>query len=835
MSDTIQIERKWQNIWQKEKTFVARVNHEAPKYYVLEMLPYPSGKIHVGHLRNYSIGDVIARFKKMQGFNVLHPMGFDSFGLPAENAAINHKTHPKLWTYSNIDSMKTQLQSIGLSYDWSKEFATSDPEYYVHEQKFFLELYEKGLVYQKESLVNWDPVDNTVLANEQVVDGRGWRSGALVEQKYLKQWFVKMKHYANELLEDLNTLSAGWPSSVLSMQEKWIGKSAGINLQFKIKDHDVSIEVFSRRPETLFGATFIGLSPNHPIVKELLCTNSVVNDFIKNYKQNVTSSSVIDKLPINGVCTGLYVINPIDSKSIIPVVIANYVSMDFGTGAIFGCPAHDDKDLELADVLCLNTKVVIQDGHMINSDFLDGLTELDARRVISDTLITHNNAQSITHYRLKDWGVSRQRFWGCPIPMIHCSSCGVVPADKADLPILLPDDVDFDGKGNPLDHHHTWKNVVCPKCKSKATRETDTFDTFFESSWYFTRYCDNNAKDMTNKTACEYWMPVDRYIGGVEHAVMHLLYARFFARVMNDLGHLHVREPFTHLLTQGMVLHATYKNSANEWVYPSEVYDVKGELFQKGTNLPVVKGAVEKMSKSKKNMVDLDAMFVEYGADVMRLFILSDSPPEKDLEWDIAGMQGCQRFISKLKSMSENLRFAKVSDGVDCVDMRILVNDTVKNVTHDLENYRLNKAIARIRELFNALSKHASEKMDVACSQLIESFKILLQLLHPFIPHITEEIWEQMGYKTQIIHHKWPIYEEWSYQHKSHKFAIQVNGKLRSTIELDVSMSDDDIKDVVIQLPEIQKYIKGAVIKNIIIIPGKVINIVYTPDTKSNN
>ncbi|WP_425361295.1 leucine--tRNA ligase [Candidatus Tisiphia endosymbiont of Ceraclea dissimilis] len=843
------IEKKWQRIWLEEKAFAAKDNSDKPKYYVLEMLPYPSGKTHVGHLRNYSIGDCIARFMKSRGYNVLHPMGWDAFGLPAENAAINNNSNPKDWTYSNIATMRDQLKSIGFSYDWSREITTCNPDYYKHEQKFFLELYNRGLAYQKESLVNWDPVDKTVLANEQVVDGRGWRSGALVEKKYLKQWFLKITNYAEELLNEISKLEF-WPDSVKSMQEKWIGKSEGANFTFKIKDHQANIEVFSTRPETIFGASFVAIAYNHPIVGQLVDKNNDMVLFIEKCSQLHTNAAV-DKSEKEGVYTNLFAIHPFDSTIIIPVIITNFVLIDYGTGAVFGCPAHDERDHALAKKMGLSIKQVVinqdvqmdvysepytGDGMMINSDFLNDLTVQDAKQKSIEEFEKRGLGKRTINYRLKDWGVSRQRYWGCPIPIIYCSVCGTVPVAEKDLPITLPSDVIFYGNGNPLDSHPTWKDTNCPKCQKQAIRETDTLDTFFESSWYFIRYCNVAAKDITDKQVCDYWLPVDQYIGGIEHAVMHLLYARFFTKVMNEQGYLSIREPFNNLLTQGMVLHATYKDANNNWLYPDEVIKQSDKWINKNTGEEVVQGRIEKMSKSKKNLVDLESILTNHSADAIRLFVLSDSPPEKDFEWSANGLEGCSRFISKLENMAEILINSEITEGSSNKSNKLtkLTHYTIKHVTEELKDFKLNKAIARMRELFNALSDEVSKgregNVNIVNSSIDysvkERFRVLIMLLNPFIPHITEEIWQKLGSKERLYQTSWPSFDESLLELESYTMAIQVNGKLRATQEFANVTSNIEIQNMVMQLPEIQKHLSGKEPKKIIIIPSKIVNIV---------
>jgi leucyl-tRNA synthetase len=840
----IEIERKWQNIWETNKVFQAQES-DLPKYYVLEMFPYPSGKIHVGHLRNYTIGDAIARFMRAKGYNVLHPMGWDAFGLPAENAAISNKTHPAKWTYENIENMRTQLKAIGLSYDWNREIASCSPDYYRHEQKFFLEMLDKGLAYQKESLVNWDPVDNTVLANEQVIDGKGWRSGALIERRSLKQWFLRITNYAEELLNSIRTLE-GWPESVRTMQEKWIGKSEGANIKFQLKGNDDFIEVFSTRPETLFGGSFVAVAYNHPIIEKFVEKNPAIEDFIKSCSQMSVALADIEKAPKNGINTGLKVQHPFDSNIELPVYIANFVLMDYGTGAVFGCPAHDERDHEFAKLLKLPIKQVVASGTseevdviknaytgagtIINSNFLNGKSVTEAKEIAIQELEKRDLGSRKINYRLKDWGISRQRFWGCPIPIIYCDSCGIVPVPEKDLPVELPEDVSFDKPGNPLDHHPTWKHVNCPKCSKPAQRETDTFDTFFESSWYFARFCSNDAPEITDRKACDYWMPVDQYIGGIEHAVLHLLYARFFNKVMCDLGYVGVREPFKNLLTQGMVLHQTYKDHEGNWVYPDEVIKEGDKYLHKDSRAPISIGKLEKMSKSKKNVVALDVIIETLGADTARMFVLSDSPPEKDLEWSASGIEGCARFIYKLSNMQIQLLSYKdeplPQNSALGESLLKIIHSTIKYVTEDIEKFRLNKAIARLREFFNALAEALDEKSS-DCEKLIyDGFEILIRLLNPFIPHLTEELWYNLGNKTILAQTPWPTYEEKYLKSSTVTIAIQVNGKLRATHDFAVDIDEAAAKDIALSLDNVKKFIEGKKVKKVIVVQNKIVNIV---------
>ncbi len=838
--DIIGIERKWQKIWHDNRVFNVSEKSDKKKYYVLEMFPYPSGKIHVGHLRNYSIGDVIARYFKAIGYNVMHPMGWDAFGLPAENAAIKNNTLPKDWTYKNIEAMKEQLKTVGLSYDWDREVTSCSPDYYKHEQKFFLDLYKKGLAYQKDSLVNWDPVDNTVLANEQVIDGKGWRSGAVVEKKNLHQWFLKITDYAEELLNDIDKLE-NWPDNVRLMQKNWIGRSEGAKLTFQIPEINEQVEIYSTKPEVIFGISFVAIAYNHPLIAKLQKT-SEMNEFISKCEKNSTMEASIEKLDKECVFTGLNVAHPFNANIKLPLIIANFVLMDYGTGAVYGCPAHDERDFELVqNEPRLTIKQVVQDKQnkidltnkaflyeeddlLINSDFLDGMKVSDARKYIIDKFEELGIGKRQINYRLRDWGVSRQRYWGCPIPIIYCDNCGVVPEDEKNLPVELPKDVDLTKTGNPLDNHPSWKHTNCPKCNRPAVRETDTFDTFFESSWYFARFCNPNAENITDLDACNYWMPVDQYIGGVEHAILHLLYARFFTKLMADAGYIKdIREPFKSLLTQGMVVHATYKDSNGDWVYPDDVTSRDGKLYHKN-GLEVQKGKIEKMSKSKLNVIDLENILQIYGADALRLFVLSDSPVEKDLEWTNAGLDGAKRFISKLYHTIIESDACHKSEQIDMI-LDKLTHTTIKNVTDDIVNYRLNKAIARIRELFNAASGELN-KHNILTPTIRKSFEVIIQLLNPFIPHITEELWNKMSNSTPLYDTLWPSFDASKLENDNYNLAVQINGKLRATHEFSVNDSDEQIKNTLLNLAAVQKHIAGQTIKKFIIVPKKIANIV---------
>jgi leucyl-tRNA synthetase len=844
------IEVKWQRIWEENRAFQVFQDDSKPKYYVLEMLPYPSGRIHVGHLRNYAIGDCIARFMKSRGYNVLHPMGWDAFGLPAENAAIEHKTHPELWTLNNIDFMRKELKSMGLSYDWTREITSCDPEYYKHEQKFFLELYHKGIVYRKESLVNWDPVDQTVLANEQVVEGKGWRSGALIERRSLKQWFLKITDYAEELLGELNNLK-GWPEKVRLMQEKWIGRSEGLDFAFALLHKEgkalaedlKTIRVFSSKPETIFGLSFVAVAYDHPIVSSISARMPEIAEVISKYASMSVAEGEISKAPKHAVLTDLLALHPLDPEIKVPVIIASYVMSDYGSGGVFGCPGHDERDREVAELLGLEIKCVIQDREssqseskaeiMINSGFLDGLSILEAREKIISEFEDKKLGMRKINYRLRDWGVSRQRFWGCPIPIIHCKSCGTVPVPYQALPVTLPKQISFKDSGNPLASNLDWKNVKCPKCSEDAERETDTLDTFFESSWYFTRYCNPNAQNMTSSES-DYWLPVDQYIGGVEHAVMHLLYARFFTKLMSESGYVKIREPFTRLLTQGMVLHASYKDVNGEWVYPEQIEKVGDKLIRRDNGLEVFQEKIEKMSKSKKNTTDLESLKKKYGVDALRLFALSDSPPEKDLEWSTAGLDGCKRFLNSLYNLGDKMLELRSISGDHEIfrssdksteELVSFAHRTIKRVTKEIGEFKLNKAIAGIRELFNKLSDYLNiDSPNIAIA--LETYHRIISLLSPFVPHLSEELNQRLNLGLPLYKADWPVYKEDLAVEDSYNLAIQINGKLRTVRKVENDIAQAEVQKLSLSLPEISKALEGKLIKKVIFVPGKIFNIV---------
>ncbi|AEI89278.1 MAG: leucine--tRNA ligase [Candidatus Midichloria mitochondrii] len=828
------IEQKWQKIWSEKKVFEAQVDRSKPKKYILEMLPYPSGRIHMGHLRNYTIGDVIARIQKSLGFNVLHQLGWDAFGLPAENAAMQNKVAPKQWTMENIASMKNQLLPMGFSYDWNREIATCSPDYYKHEQKFFIDFYNQGFAYQKEGIVNWDPIDQTVLANEQVIDGRGWRSGAVVKRKKLKQWFLKITDFAEDLLSGLEQLK-GWPEKVRLMQTNWINKSEGAEVDFKT-DTGSKIRIFTTRPETLFGATFIGVAFDHPLIENMDETPEL-SLFLEECKKISAPEDALEKAEKLGLDTGIKAIHPFDAAIKLPIFITNFVLSDYGTGAIFGCPAHDSRDHEFAVKYNLPIRQVVKpledievdimqapfvdDGTMLNSDFLNDLSIAEAKKVIIKSLENNKIGVGKTTYRLKDWGISRQRYWGCPIPIIYCNNCGTLPVPEKDLPVVLPEDVQFDKPGNPLDHHPTWKFVACPQCGKDALRETDTFDTFFESSWYFLRYCSPNSSSPFEKDEIDYWGPVDQYIGGIEHAVMHLLYARFFTRALKKLGYLNIDEPFTNLLTQGMINHETYKDQNNNWLYPEEVLKTQAGTIERANGAPVTVGRIEKMSKSKKNVVEPDRILDKYGADTIRLFVLSDSPPEKDLEWTEAGVEGCNKYLQRVaKLVFDTLDENK--NGKDDEGVLSLIHKTIQSVSTDFENFHFNKAIARLRELTNALYSS-----DISSTIKKEGVKILTRLLNPIAPHLTEELWSTLGCGTMLAPYPWPAPDLSLIKEDTVTIAIQTNGKLRSTIEVPKDTTQKEVERLSLELQNIRNFLNDKNIKKVIYIPNKIINIVY--------
>ena len=857
-----QAEAKWQSVWEDRGCFAVSEDADKPKYYVLEMFPYPSGRIHMGHVRNYTLGDVLARYKRARGFNVLHPMGWDAFGLPAENAARENKVHPAPWTEQNIATMRKQLKAMGLSYDWSREIATCDPDYYRHEQKMFLDFLEQGLVYRKESWVNWDPVENTVLANEQVIDGKGWRSGANVENRFLSQWFMNITAFSEELLQDLETLDR-WPGRVRLMQEKWIGRSDGAYMFFDFDGRNGGqggrLEVFTTRPDTIFGASFCAIAANHPLSQDLSEDDANLRAFITECGSAGTSEAAIETAEKVGYDTGIRVRHPFDDERTLPLYVANFVLMEYGTGAIFGCPAHDQRDLEFArkyglDVIpvvapqetdaesfVIGDEAFTDDGVLINSAFLDGLGVEEAKSAIIERLDAADAGRPGVNYRLRDWGISRQRYWGCPIPVIHCVDCGIVPVPEGDLPVVLPEDADLDASGNPLDNHPTWKDAGCPACGKPARRETDTFDTFFESSWYFARFCSPHADTAFTREAADYWLPVDQYIGGIEHAVLHLLYSRFFTRALKQCGYLGIKEPFEGLLTQGMVCHETYRDENGKWLYPDEV-EITGyksaralEGAQGGSAVTV--GRSEKMSKSRKNVVDPESIIETYGADTARLFMLSDSPPDRDLDWTEAGIEGAWRYVNRLWRMVNQ---APAPPGTFLAAIGVtrpdalgehsqavlkIIHRTIVAVSDDLDKFHFNRAVARIRELTNELEDLSPEE-EGADWVMRQGLETAVYLIGPMMPHLAEELWHSLGHQTLLADTPWPEAEADQLVEKNVTVAVQVNGKLRGTLDLPKDSDDQTAETAALALENVSAAIAGKPIRKVIIVPNRIINVV---------
>ena len=844
------IETKWQERWEDERCFTADTGTEKPKYYVLEMFPYPSGRIHMGHVRNYTLGDVVARYRRARGFNVLHPMGWDAFGLPAENAAMERGVHPGKWTTENIAAMRTQLRGMGLSYDWDRELATCTPDYYQHEQRMFLRFLDKGLAYRKESWVNWDPVENTVLANEQVVDGRGWRSGAEVERRLLSQWFLKITEYADDLLDAIDRLER-WPDRVRLMQQNWIGRSEGAEVSFRLTraspDSSDSITVFTTRPDTLFGASFLAVAANHPIALALAEDDDAAADFVAECAKLGTSEAAVETAEKKGYDTGLYVAHPLDDSIELPVYIANFVLMEYGTGAIFGCPAHDQRDLDFANAYDLPViPVVLPDdadaasfaitdtaytgpGKLYQSRDWDGLGVEDGKRAAITALEASGSGTGRTTYRLRDWGVSRQRYWGCPIPIIHCDSCGQVPVPEADLPVTLPEDIDFDAPGNPLSNHPTWKDVNCPTCGGKAVREQDTFDTFFESSWYFLRFADPHHPEGFSREAAAYWMPVDQYIGGVEHAVLHLLYSRFFMRALRDTGYLEMDEPFAGLMTQGMVCHQTFRDSDGKWLFPTEVERDGAGWKQLETGGDVKAGRIEKMSKSKRNVVDPELIISKYGADTARLFMLSDSPPERDMEWTESGVEGASRFLKRLYRMAADPALAKAGGALPTEgaggDLVRATHRAIDAMSGDIEGFRFNKAVAQLYTLANAIG---DVKGDDDASAAARRFGIvtLTRLIYPMAPHIAEEMWQALGHDTMLAVTAWPEADPALLTDDSIEIGVQVNGKLRDTVSLPRDAEEDDARATALASAGVIRYLEGREPRKVIVVKNRIINVV---------
>ena len=836
-------EPRWQKAWDDAGTFRA-VRDERPKYYVLEMFPYPSGRIHMGHVRNYTMGDVVARFKRAQGFSVLHPMGWDAFGMPAENAAMEQGGHPRDWTYGNIATMRGQLKPLGLSIDWSREFATCDDDYVAQQQSLFLDFLDAGLIARKSAQVNWDPVDMTVLANEQVIDGKGWRSGAVVERKELTQWFFRISEYSDELLSALDGLT-GWPDKVRLMQANWIGKSRGLQFRFATtgapKGFD-AIEVYTTRPDTLMGASFAALSPDHPLIRALAETRPEIAAFVEECRRVGTTEEAIETAPKLGFDTGLTVRHPLDPAWELPIWIANFVLMDYGTGAIFGSPAHDERDhefatkyglpipatfgergmtLEQADAFVAKAPYVPMKSELVTyvRGFSGAVEQTGEDAVIA--AINHAEAngygEGVTKFRLRDWGISRQRYWGCPIPVVHCATCGTVPERKENLPVLLPQDVSFDVPGNPLDRHPSWRDVACPVCGKPARRETDTMDTFVDSSWYYARFTAPHAATPTVRADADYWMNVDQYIGGIEHAILHLLYSRFFARAMVRTGHLPetAKEPFDALFTQGMVTHEIYmtRDDRGRPVYhlPEDVVD--GKLAD-GTAVEVIPSA--KMSKSKKNVVDPVNIVANFGADTARWFMLSDSPPERDVEWTAAGAEAANKFLSRLWRLAD-----ETPEGGDDPELTRSAHRAIADVTKAIEGFAFNKAVAKLYELANAIGKSPA-----GGESRRAVLRILAQLMAPMVPHLAEEVWSKAGGQGMVVDAAWPKADPSMLVSDSVVLPIQINGKRRAEIEVPKDMSKQEIEAIVLADETVQRFMEGAAPKKLIVVPGRIVNVV---------
>jgi leucyl-tRNA synthetase len=827
---------KWQKAWDEAATFLAPpADDPRPKSYVLEMFPYPSGRIHMGHVRNYTMGDVLARFKAMTGHAVLHPMGWDSFGMPAENAAMEKNVHPGDWTRANIAAMKKQLKRLGLAIDWSRELSTCEPDYYGHEQALFLDMYKAGLVYRKESTVNWDPVDMTVLANEQVIDGRGWRSGALVEKKKLNQWFLKITDFAEELLEGLGGLDA-WPDKVKLMQENWIGKSKGLNCTFNLVGSGDGIDVFTTRPDTMFGASFVAIAAEHPLALNLATNAPALQDFIAECKKGGTTAAEIETAEKRGFNTGLSVEHPLDPSWHLPVYVANFVLMDYGTGAVFGCPAHDQRDLDFARKYDLSVTRVVAEGdetdsdfngdtaytgpgHIVNSHFLNGMSVDEAKAAVIAKAKQDGWGEGQTQYRLRDWGVSRQRYWGTPIPIIHCTFCGVLPAPRSHLPIVLPEDVSFDIPGNPLDRHPTWKNVPCPNCREPAQRETDTLDTFADSSWYFIRFASQPKDAPFHREEAEAWLPVGQYIGGIEHAILHLLYARFWTRALHHMGKISVTEPFGALFTQGMVTHETYKASDGSWLSPEEV-KIAGDATTTLSGDPVIRGRIEKMSKSKKNVVDPDPMFDAYGADAVRWFMLGDSPPERDLEWSESGIEGTWRFVNRIWRLFAEPAPSGAANATHDTALDKVLHRAIAGIAIDIEALHFNKAVAKVHELVNAIEKSP------ASASRARAIAVLPLLISPMLPHLAEECGAALRLDGLIAEKPWPEHDPALLVDDEVTIAVQINGKLRDTIVVPKTLDKAGLEALALSSDKIIRSLDGATPEKVIVVPGRLVNIV---------
>ena len=853
-----EIEEKWQKLWEENKSFQVSEDEEKRKYYVLEMFPYPSGRIHMGHVRNYSIGDVVARYKRMRGYNVLHPMGWDAFGLPAENAAIERGIHPEKWTQENILYMKTQLKRMGLSYDWTREIATCQPEYYRWNQWIFLQFFKRGLAYKKSSLVNWCPSCDTVLANEQVIEGACWRCDSVVTQKELDQWFFRITEYAEALLRDLDRLP-GWPEKVLIMQRNWIGKSIGAEIFFPLVDRPESLQVFTTRPDTVFGATFISLAVEHPLASELSRgkpQEDAVREFIDKIKQQKLAGRGAEEGEKEGIFTGAYATNPFTGANI-PIYLANFVLMEYGTGAVMAVPAHDQRDFEFARKYGLSIRVVIQpwgsvlkaeelteayvdEGVMVNSGPFSGLNNIEGKGKIAEHLEKQRWGKKAIRYRLRDWGVSRQRYWGTPIPIIYCDHCGVMPVPEDQLPVTLPIDVPFTGKGgSPLAESKSFSEVECPQCGAGARRETDTMDTFVDSSWYYLRYISPSALTAPfDAKPAEYWMAVDQYIGGVEHAVLHLLYARFFTKALRDVGLANVDEPFTNLLTQGMVCKETYRCAEHSWLLPTELVGSEGDGWRcPQCTRPVKKGRVEKMSKSKKNIVDPEELINAYGADTARLFTLFAAPPEKDLEWSDQGVEGAYRFLTRLwrfvvqhreMLLATEADPGRLNGAAERRNLQRMIHRTIKKVTDDIDGrFHFNTAIAAIMELFNALSTAAQGQARHRDAPVIRTgTETIITLLYPFVPHLMSELWESLEKSQPLDQVPWPEYSPEALEEEQLLIVLQVNGKVRGKMTVPANVDKDQIEIDALAEPRVKAFIDGKKVQRIFYVPRRLVNIV---------
>ena len=843
--DASTIEPKWQKAWEEAGTFEAKQDTSKPKFYVLEMFPYPSGRIHIGHVRNYTMGDVVARYKRATGHNVLHPMGFDAFGMPAENAAMASGGHPKTWTYDNIDTMVAQMKPLGFGLDWSRMFATCDPEYYGQQQAMFIDMLEAGLVYRKNAVVNWDPVDMTVLANEQVIDGKGWRSGAEVERRELTQWFFKISDFSEELLEAIDTLK-DWPDKVRLMQANWIGKSTGLRFAFERTDGGDPIEVFTTRPDTLLGAGFVGISPDHPVAKALEAESPEIAAFTARCRKGGTTAEAIETAEKLGMDTGLRVKHPLDPDWELPVWIANFILIDYGTGAIFGCPAHDQRDLDFSrkyGLPVVDTFFALGESTPVGTEafvppktekvkwvkHFTGIDEATGEEAIAATVAFAEKAgwgTGVTQYRLRDWGLSRQRYWGCPIPVVHCEACGVVPEAKENLPVRLPDDVTFDVPGNPLDRHPTWRDCTCPKCGGKARRETDTMDTFVDSSWYFVRFTAPHAATPTDLAAADYWMNVDQYIGGIEHAILHLLYSRFFARAMHLTGHLPAKckEPFNALFTQGMVTHAIYKttdaNGRPVYHYPEDVEATETGAVLKATGEAVEVIPSAKMSKSKNNVVDPVNIVAKYGADTARWFVMSDSPPERDVEWTASGAEAAAKHLARVWRMADEIAEA-TGDGQDDDALLREMHKCIDAVGKGIDGFLFNTSIARLYAFTNTLAKSPA-----GAATKKQAMKVMAQLMSPMTPHLAEEVWARLGGEGLVADAPWPVADAAMLVDDSVTLPIQVNGKRRDEITVPKDMGKAEIEVLALATEGVQRALDGAAPKKVIVVPGRIVNVV---------